>query len=284
MLGKVTFGLFFLLLVWGNLVAGTKSGLGCPDWPLCHGRVVPPLGFETYMEYMHRVIAALATVSLAALAHYRFRSYTGWAKLVPVAAMALVAAEIVMGGLVVVLELPMSLTTFHFMAGLTVFMLVFVMMFFPGEKPGFVVYINRHAALFIGLGALVFAQAALGAYVRHSGSGLACPDFPACFGKFVPDVLNKNILAQLSHRVMGYLVFLTVLALYAGTMLGAGLARNRRTALWLVVLALVQILVGAAVVLTGLYFMATALHLAVALSMLTLIGVMWARAAEEREV
>jgi heme A synthase len=42
MLGRVTVGLLFLLLVWGNLVAGLKAGLACPDWPLCHGKVLPP--------------------------------------------------------------------------------------------------------------------------------------------------------------------------------------------------------------------------------------------------
>ena len=49
MLGKATVGLLFLLLVWGNLVAGLKAGLACPDWPLCHGKVLPP--FRVAISY-----------------------------------------------------------------------------------------------------------------------------------------------------------------------------------------------------------------------------------------
>jgi heme A synthase len=77
MLGRVTVGLLFLLLVWGNLVAGLKAGLACPDWPLCHGKVLPPFRWDIYMEFGHRVIAAVASVCLIALAARRYRKYEG---------------------------------------------------------------------------------------------------------------------------------------------------------------------------------------------------------------
>ena len=67
MLGRVTVGLIFFLLVWGNLVAGLKAGLACPDWPLCHGKVLPPFRLDIYMEFLHRVIAAVAGTALIAL-------------------------------------------------------------------------------------------------------------------------------------------------------------------------------------------------------------------------
>src|SRR5512147_447096 len=114
MLGRVTVGLLFLLLVWGNLVAGLKAGLGCPDWPLCHGKVLPPFRWDIWMEFLHRVIAAGAGVALAALSYKRFRAYRGGARAVPVAAIALLLAEIGLGGAVVLLEIPARLTTFHF--------------------------------------------------------------------------------------------------------------------------------------------------------------------------
>ena len=33
----------FLVVVWGGVVRVTGSGLGCPDWPLCHGQFLPSL-------------------------------------------------------------------------------------------------------------------------------------------------------------------------------------------------------------------------------------------------
>ena len=210
MLGRVTVGLFFLLLVWGNLVAGLKAGLACPDWPLCHGKVLPPFRWDIYMEFGHRVIAAVASIFLVALAARRYRKYDGSARTVPVLAISLLLlAEIGMGGAVVLLETPVRLTTVHFMTGLLVFLLAFYMMTFDGERDRPAFAFRGPAALFLSVAALVFSQSALGAYVRHLDAGLACPDFPTCLGKWVPPLLAGPVLAHFSHRTLGYLVLLT---------------------------------------------------------------------------
>ncbi len=277
MLGRITAGLFFLLLVWGNLVAGLKAGLGCPDWSLCHGKALPPLRFGIWMEFTHRRIAAVAAVFLLVLALRRFRDYHGTAKAVPLVAVGLIASEIIMGGMVVLLEIPVQLTTVHFMTGLTIFLLVFYMMTFDGigERPRFSA--RGLSALFFLMGLLVFSQAALGAYVRHSGAGLACTDFPTCMGAWIPHIMDWRVLVQLSHRVLGVLMLLTFTVLYAATYIDKDLADHRGMSFMLVVLCAAQISVGALVVLSGLSFVATAIHLALALGLLSLLFHMWAR-------
>ena len=277
MLGRITVGLFFVLLVWGNLVAGLSAGLACPDWPLCHGKVLPPFRLDITMEFLHRVIAAAAGFALLALSYRRFRTYRGGAKAIPVLAVALLAAEIVMGGAVVLLELPVQLTTVHFATGLFVFLLVYYMTAFDGVAlpPSF--SLKGYPGLFFGMGALVFLLAAMGAYVRHAGAGLSLPDWPTSLGGLVPAVLADGVLLQFSHRVLAALVALTIVALWAATALDDRLRRHRRMAGALVLMILAQIAVGGAVVLTRLYFLSTALHLAVALGMLMVLARMWVR-------
>ncbi len=277
MLGRITVGLFFLLLVWGNLVAGLKAGLGCPDWPLCHGRVLPPVRFDVLMEFTHRIIAATAAVFLFLLARKRLRDYQGAAKAVPLAAVGLVAAQILMGGMVVLLELPIQLTTIHFMTGTVVFILAFYMMTFDGVREQARFSMRRFSGLFFAMWLLTFFQAALGAYVRHSKAGLACKDFPTCKGAWIPPVSNWLEVVQMFHRFMALLIFVTFAVLYAATFIDPDLASQRNNSFMLLVLCVAQIAVGALVVLSGLSFVAAAIHLALALCILVLLFHMWAR-------
>lgn len=282
MLGRITVGLFFLLLVWGNLVAGLKAGLACPDWPLCHGKVLPPFRWDIWMEFVHRVIGAVAGLFLAALAWNRFRAYRGAARAVPVLAVGLLATEILLGGMVVLLEIPVQLTTVHFMIGLAVFLLTCYMMMFDGVARPAALAAGGYGGVFLGIAALVFALAALGAYVRHSGAGLALSRWPMSDGGLFPATLSGPVLVHFSHRVVAALVFLTIAALYAASARDERLVRHRRSARGLFMMIAAQVVAGGIVILSGLSFLATGFHLAVALGMLMTLLAMWAREAESR--
>src|SRR3989442_2800376 len=61
----------YLLIILGAIVRITGSGLGCGEhWPLCNGKLLPPLDLPTLIEYGHRLVAAGVSVLVTALAAY----------------------------------------------------------------------------------------------------------------------------------------------------------------------------------------------------------------------
>ena len=56
------------LILIGALVRAHGAGLSCPDWPLCHGQVVPDFDAKIALEWGHRALAGTLSLGVAALA------------------------------------------------------------------------------------------------------------------------------------------------------------------------------------------------------------------------
>ena len=68
LLRRLAFGataLAFGLIVLGNLVRSTNSGLAYLTWPLYHGRVIPERDFHVWMEFSHRAVAGVLEIGRA---------------------------------------------------------------------------------------------------------------------------------------------------------------------------------------------------------------------------
>ena len=65
--------------------------------------------------------------------------------------------------------------------------------------------------LSVAAAAAIYLQIILGAIMRHTGSGLAIPDFPLAFGRQIPPEFSRQILANFAHRVGAVVVALLVL-------------------------------------------------------------------------
>lgn len=275
MLTKATIVALFILLVWGNIVAGLKAGLACPDWPLCHGRVIPAYRWDVYVEFIHRVIGGITSVLIIALAYKRIRKYVSYYKLVPVVCVLLLLIQIVLGGIVVLLKLPVDLTTLHFANAIVIFSLTLYMSFFDGENKTPKFSISGPAGIFFVLSILIIIQAVLGAYVRHSASGLACPDFPTCLGFWVPPAISGPVLNHYSHRILAYFIFVVFLILLVISQKNRNYETARPYLKAAFLFIVIQIALGALVVLSKLTFYVTAIHLSIGLVILSLTLFIW---------
>ncbi|MGH2537973.1 MAG: COX15/CtaA family protein [Candidatus Promineifilaceae bacterium] len=112
----------------------------------------------------------------------------------------------------------------------------------------------------------------LGSFVRASGNGLGCPDWPLCYGQAVPP-LRLSAWIEFSHRLFGGLVALQILALAAVS----GRLRALRPATWrlslaAVVLLVLQVGLGGLHVLNELPRWTGLIHTGVALALLGLLA------------
>src|SRR2546428_8524567 len=98
----------YLQIALGGVVRVTDSGLGCPDWPLCHGRPYPAADIHSIIEYSHRTVGTITgvllivTVVTAWLVFRRSPPLVAW---LATASVLAIAAEGELGGVVVVNEL-----------------------------------------------------------------------------------------------------------------------------------------------------------------------------------
>ncbi|HKW95413.1 MAG TPA: COX15/CtaA family protein, partial [Methylomirabilota bacterium] len=251
----------FALMTLGNVVSATGSGLACPDWPLCHGSVIPPLRADVLIEYGHRLAALVATILIVAATVVGLRSARtpglrriAW--LLPV----LLAVQIALGGITVLLKLPHLISTAHLinalliLAGLVGLAIGLGAAAPPASGDDTLARLAR-----VGL-IVLLAQLALGGYVRHAGAGLACPDFPLCSGDFLPG--GWLPAAHWTHRWLGVLLLgLFVHLAVAGRT--AASDRLRAGTRLVAILAAVQVSLGVATVLLQLAPAVRAAHAAV---------------------
>lgn len=110
-----------------------------------------------------------------------------------------------------------------------------------GDRAG----LARLARAFFALVGLTTGLIVLGALVRSHGAGLACPDWPLCFGEVIPE-MNFEVAFEWSHRLIagGVAAIFTVLAVAVLRRGDAPRGARRLIALAATLLA-VQIVLGA---------------------------------------
>ena len=242
----------YALIVLGGVVRITGSGLGCGNhWPLCNGRLLPPLDLPTLIEYGHRLVAVVVSILVVGLAvvTWRTRKAGGREPYTPsragYLALGLLIVQVTLGAITVKLDLPPWTIILHLGTAMLLFATLLVSARgTPGLRPG----------LGTAVPVLAFLTVLLGALTANLGAASACLGFPLCNGQLIPDG-NRFQYIHWTHRLLAYSLSLAA-ALWA--------VRSRRAGpRWVLGLVLLQVGVAAAMVLGGLPEGVRVLHVAV---------------------
>ncbi|HEY0299367.1 MAG TPA: COX15/CtaA family protein [Arachidicoccus sp.] len=129
----------FVVILAGSIVRTTHSGMGCPDWPHCFGRWIPPLNagqlppdyekylsrqdidhafnaFHTWIEYINRLCSVVLGIMIVVLIVWAYRKYYKSQKAIfylSLSIMLLVAFEAWVGKVVVATNLDVVKITAH---------------------------------------------------------------------------------------------------------------------------------------------------------------------------
>jgi protoheme IX farnesyltransferase len=274
-LAAATVAAAFLLVVLGVVVRATDSGLACPHWPGCfENQFLPGLdaGFQVWIEWLHRTVAALIGLLILGLAAIAVIDHRGQRSILlpSLAAVLLVGFQAWLGARTVQLGNTGESVTAHLAAamalvGLLVYLLVRAS--YPARlgSGG-----SQRFTLLAAFGAAAtFAVLLFGASVTANGAGLVFGDWPLMNGSVAPAAPEgRPDLAALfaTHALHRYAagVVLIVLAVVAWVAWRQRADEPRLAGLAIAVLGLylVQVVVGALQIATLLAPWTQTLHVA----------------------
>jgi cytochrome c oxidase assembly protein subunit 15 len=283
----ITYG----LIVLGGTVRVTDSGTACPDWPLCHGQVIPPADTKVWIEFSHRLVASIVGFVILGLVFWIWRRHgqNALLKRASIFAVAVLALQVIVGGVTVGTETAAGIVAIH----LTIAMALLSTLI--------VIAVAAQDPVRIGLGRLrgiagrmpwltlstllgLFSLIIIGAFVSQMDAGLAYQDWPLFDGQVTSSGSEAGDI-HYAHRVIAAVVgilfmFLTVRIL-----------STERNSLVLSAIALAfalftaQVIVGASNIWLDLATSVRIVHLALASALWAVLvfALTWSHACSQRE-
>ncbi|HKV54707.1 MAG TPA: COX15/CtaA family protein [Candidatus Binataceae bacterium] len=266
----------FALIFVGGLVTSTGSALAVPDWPLAFGKLIPPLQGGIRFEWGHRVVAGTVSIMTLILAIWTwYAEPRRWVRMTALAAFALVVVQAILGGITVLLLLPLPIAVAHAATGQAVFCLmvalaIFTNPRFSSDQPirsNFAIHKLTRIATVTTV--VIYLQILVGAVMRHLGAGLAIPDFPTSFGHLVPPFLSIGIDVNFAHRCGALVVTGLVLWTFTRVMWSHRTQTQlRNAALLLLALLVLQVSLGMETIWSGRAVLPTTAHVAIGAAVL----------------
>ncbi|MQF86797.1 MAG: hypothetical protein FI734_05010 [SAR202 cluster bacterium] len=265
-LALVTSVLTIILIAYGSWVRVSGAGLGCPDWPLCEGNVIPELQGDVAIEFGHRFIAGVTIilVSVTTLIAYKGRFHDQIAYRLIFGAWLSILFQAILGGITVLTELHGMVRLAH----LTFAMLTLGFLIsgaFRALPIGEITYpsLRRSRSLLTGTLFVVLA----GGLIVGSGESSGCPGLPLCDSRSSDAALVFHGLHRVLATLLVAVLVVTAIQVYKNGDKGLGLVLSLAVAL----LAVLQFSVGISAIITDLPQSLRVLHLALAATIWSLV-------------
>ena len=180
-LALVTAAATYALVVLGSTVRVTNSGMGCPSWPLCYGRLGPIDRFHALLEQSHRYLVVVVTLCALATALAAWRARRRHAVLAPAGvAVGLVVVQAGLGALTVLAKNAPWTVAVHLVVGLLFLgattVSAAVALWGPGRSASLRALGRSGWAVLLATLATVVG----GSLVVANGAGRACAGWPLC--------------------------------------------------------------------------------------------------------
>jgi len=279
-----------VLIFAGGLVTSTGSGLSVPDWPNTYGWFMFAFPMSKmvggiFYEHTHRLIASTVGLLIVVLAVWLGRAEPRpWVRKLGYLALGAVILQGILGGITVLWYLPEAISIAHASLAQILFCLTvtIALVTSSGWRRGYTADPQGprragsvEADLQVGLATddrllqrlaiattvVIYAQILIGATMRHTGAGLAIPDFPLSFGHVIPPYWDSKIAIHFAHRVGAGTVTVLIGATTGHVFFHhARRGELRRPAILLLGLLVLQITLGAITVLGNKPFIINSLH------------------------
>ncbi len=186
-----TFILCFLVVIAGGVVRTTQSGMGCPDWPRCFGKWIPPTNaselppdFEKYLrkqdidhsfnalhtwiEYFNRLFGVLlgmfAIIQMFLLYKKRRSFYTAWK--LSLWFLIIVVLTGLFGAVVVKLNLAHLSISVHLLFAVLLIQVQLALLLSTADKLSVLVIDDKIKKTLVAFLVILFIQSVLGTMVR----------------------------------------------------------------------------------------------------------------------